>query len=268
MINDVEKLREIARNVRISALEMVHGASSGHIGGSLGIADVLAAIYFYAMDEQDKFVLSKGHCSPALYAVLAEKGIIPEEDLSGFRQANSYLQGHPSMKDVPGVDASTGSLGQGISVACGMALGLRGARDGAPYSRLPAVYCVMGDGEQQEGQVWEAAAFAAHYGLDNLCVVVDLNGLQIDGATDEVMSIGDIAAKYRAFGWNVLEINGHDFGEIMAALDAAKEHKGKPTVIIAKTIKGKGVSFMEGNYAWHGTAPNDEQFELAVKELE
>ena len=267
MINDVEKLREIARNVRISALEMVHGASSGHIGGSLGIADVLAAIYFYAMDEQDKFVLSKGHCSPALYAVLAEKGIIPEEDLSGFRQANSYLQGHPSMKDVPGVDASTGSLGQGISVACGMALGLRGARDGAPYSRLPAVYCVMGDGEQQEGQVWEAAGFAAHYGLDNLCAVVDLNGLQIDGNVADVMDVRDLAEKYRAFGWNVVECDGHDFAEIMGALDAAREFKGKPSVIIAKTIKGKGVSFMENNFAWHGVAPKENEFNLAMSEL-
>jgi len=257
MINDVKKLQEIANNVRINSLKMVYAASSGHIGGSLGIADVITAIYFYAMDENDKFVLSKGHCSPALYGVLAEKGIIPKEDLASFRQASSYLQGHPSAKDVPGVDASTGSLGQGISVACGMALGCRSTD----------VFCIMGDGEQQEGQVWEAATFAAHYGLDNLCAVVDLNGLQIDGNVSDVMDVRDLAEKYRAFEWNVIEINGHDFGEIMSAFDKVRECKGTPTAIIARTIKGKGVSFMENNYAWHGTAPNQEQFEKALAEL-
>jgi len=295
MINDIRKLQEIARNVRIDVIKMIYEAQSGHPGGSLGIADVMVGIYFYAMGEGDRFVLSKGHCSPALYGVLAEKGIIPKEDLKGFRKAGVRseelevgkeklpLQGHPKMDEARGIDMSTGSLGQGISAACGMAISSQvsvvgsqktSAREaengGQPTTdyRLPTtVYCVMGDGEQDEGEVWEAATFAAHYGLDNLIAVVDENGLQIDGATRVVMNVEPLVDRYRVFGWNVLEIDGHDFGEIMGALDKAKECKGKPTVIIAKTIKGKGVSFMEGKYEWHGKAPSEDEFNLAMQEL-
>jgi len=272
----IENLEKIAKNVRIDIIDMVYAAQSGHPGGSLGIADVMVGIYFYAMVDGDKFVLSKGHCSPALYGVLAEKGLIPKEDLKGFRQANSYLQGHPSRNEKIEVDMSTGSLGQGISAACGMAKAfkinenhpVRSASTPPEEGNLQRVYCVMGDGEQDEGQVWEAATFAAHYGLDNLCAVVDLNGLQIDGATKDVMNTALISDRYRAFNWNVIEIDGNNFEQILGALDKAKEFKGKPTVIIAKTIKGKGVSFMENNYEWHGKAPNKEQYELAREELE
>ena len=264
------ELCAIANNIRIGALTAVHSASSGHPGGSMSIADIMAYLYFEEMnvdpknpkwEDRDRFVLSKAHTSPALYATLAEKGFIPKEDLTTFRQADSYLQGHPDMKHTPGVDMSTGSLGLGISAACGMALAAK--HTGKPNR----VYAVLGDGETEEGQVWEAFMFAAHYKLDNLCAVLDLNGLQIDGPITEVMNPTPHDEKFRAFGWNVIIINGHDFDEIDAAFKAAKECKGKPTVIIANTTKGKGVSFMENQVSWHGAAPNDEQFAQGMKDL-
>ena len=264
------ELRKIATNVRISIIEEVYHAASGHPGGSLSIADILTYLYFEKMnvdpknpkmEDRDRFVLSKGHTSPALYAVLAEKGFFPKEDLITFRKNGSYLQGHPDMKGVPGVDMSSGSLGLGISSACGMALS-------AKYNKKNnRVYAVLGDGESEEGQVWEAAMFAAHYKLDNLCVVFDWNGLQIDGPITEVMNPTPHDTKFEAFGWHVISIDAHDFDQIAAALAEAKTVKGKPTAIIAKTIKGKGVSFMENQVGWHGSAPNDEQKELAVAEL-
>jgi len=264
------ELCAIANNIRIGALTAVHSASSGHPGGSMSIADIMAYLYFEEMnvdpknpkwEDRDRFVLSKGHTSPALYATLAEKGFFPKEDLTTFRQADSYLQGHPDMKHTPGVDMTTGSLGLGISAACGMALAAKHT------GKLNRVYAVLGDGETEEGQVWEAFMFAAHYKLDNLCAVLDLNGLQIDGPITEVMNPTPPDEKFRAFGWNVIIINGHDFDEIDAAFKAAKECKGKPTVIIANTTKGKGVSFMENQVSWHGAAPNDEQFAQGMKDL-
>jgi len=264
------ELCAIANNIRIGALTAVHSASSGHPGGSMSIADIMAYLYFEEMnvdpknpkwEDRDRFVLSKGHTSPALYATLAEKGFFPKEDLTTFRQADSYLQGHPDMKHTPGVDMTTGSLGLGISAACGMALAAKHT------GKLNRVYAVLGDGETEEGQVWEAFMFAAHYKLDNLCAVLDLNGLQIDGPITEVMNPTPHDEKFRAFGWNVIIINGHDFDEIDAAFKAAKECKGKPTVIIANTTKGKGVSFMENQVSWHGAAPNDEQFAQGMKDL-
>ena len=264
------ELCAIANNIRIGALTAVHSASSGHPGGSMSIADIMAYLYFEEMnvdpknpkwEDRDRFVLSKGHTSPALYATLAEKGFFPKEDLTTFRQADSYLQGHPDMKHTPGVDMTTGSLGLGISAACGMALAAKHT------GKTNRVYAVLGDGETEEGQVWEAFMFAAHYKLDNLCAVLDLNGLQIDGPITEVMNPTPHDEKFRAFGWNVIIINGHDFDEIDAAFKAAKECKGKPTVIIANTTKGKGVSFMENQVSWHGAAPNDEQFAQGMKDL-
>jgi transketolase len=243
---------------------MVYRAKSGHIGGSFSIADVMVAIYFYSWKDGDKFVLSKGHCTPALYSVLALKGFFPRDELMNFRQIGSFLQGHPVLRDVPGVDMSTGSLGQGISAACGMAKAAK--LDDSPRM----VYAVLGDGELQEGQVWEAAMFASHYKLDNLCAIIDYNGLQSDGKVENVMSVEPLADKWRAFGWRVLEINGHDFGEITKALDDAVASRGKsdkPTAIIARTVKGKGVSFMENNYKWHGVAPQEDEYNLAAKEL-
>jgi transketolase len=256
---NLSELQTTANEIRKHSLRMVYLASSGHIGGSLGIADVITALYFNVMSEDDKFVLSKGHCSPALYSVLALKGKFPVEKLDTFRQIDSYLQGHPSMGEVPGVDMSTGSLGQGISAACGIALAAK------MDASSRCCYAVLGDGETQEGQVWEAAMFAAHYKLDNLCAIIDYNGLQIDGEVEEVMGIAPLADKWRAFGWNVIEIDGHNFEEIIKALSIEKN--GKPTAIIARTIKGKGVSFMENNPDWHGTAPNKEQYELGMSEL-
>ena len=264
------ELCAIANNIRIGALTAVHSASSGHPGGSMSIADIMAYLYFEEMnvdpknpkwEDRDRFVLSKGHTSPALYATLAEKGFFPKEDLTTFRQADSYLQGHPDMKHTPGVDMTTGSLGLGISAACGMALAAKHT------GKTNRVYAILGDGETEEGQVWEAFMFAAHYKLDNLCAVLDLNGLQIDGPITEVMNPTPHDDKFRAFGWNVIIINGHDFDEIDAAFKAAKECKGKPTVIIANTTKGKGVSFMENQVSWHGAAPNDEQFAQGMKDL-
>ncbi len=266
----LNRLKKIAADVRLDILEEVHSANSGHPGGSLSIADIITYLYFEEMNvdpknpkwsERDRLVLSKGHTAPALYAVLAEKGFFPKEDLKTFRHVDSYLQGHPDMKGTPGVDMSSGSLGLGISAACGMALAAK--VDGKDYR----TYAILGDGETQEGQVWEAAMFAAHYKLDNLCIFVDLNGLQIDGPIAEVMNPAPHDKKFEAFGWNVITIDGHDFDQIEAALAAAKTVKGKPTAIIATTTKGKGVSFMENQVSWHGAAPNDEQYATAVADI-
>ena len=267
----INSLRLSAANVRKMALEAVYSAKSGHPGGSLSAADILTYLYKAEMNidpknpkmaDRDRFVLSKGHASPGLYAALAEAGYIPKEDIKTFRQADSYLQGHPEMKGVPGVDMSTGSLGQGISAACGMAMA--GKLDNKEYR----VYSILGDGECEEGQVWEAAMFAAHYKLDNLTVFLDFNGLQIDGDITEVMNPTPFDKKFEAFGWNVLVIDGHSFEEIENAINTAKATKGKPTMVIAKTTKGKGVSFMENAAGWHGAAPNDEQYAQAIAELD
>ena len=266
----MKQLEEIAREMRISVIRETHAAASGHPGGSLSIADILAYLYFEEMNvdpanpkmaDRDRFVLSKGHTAPALYAALAERGFFPKEDLITLRKLDSYLQGHPDMKGTPGVDMSTGSLGLGISAACGMALS-------AKYRKMDyRVYTVLGDGESEEGQVWEAAMFASHYKLDNLVAVLDLNGLQIDGKITEVMNPTPHDEKFLAFGWNVITIDAHNFAEIEAAFKAARNVKGKPTVIIAKSVKGKGVSFMENDADWHGKAPNDEQCAAAIAEL-
>ena len=263
-------LQKIALEIRKGALTAVYTAASGHPGGSLGIAELLAYLYFEEMHvdpknpkdpDRDRFVLSKGHTSPALYAALAEKGFFPKEDLKTFRQKDSYLQGHPDMKHIPGVDMSTGSLGQGISAACGMAL------SGKISEKKYRVWTILGDGECEEGQVWEAAMFAAHYGLNNLCAFVDFNGLQIDGPVTEVMNPTPLDTKFAAFGWNTLVIDGHDFDQIASAVDAAKR-SAKPTAVICKTIKGNGVSYMENVCSWHGSAPKTEQYEQGMRELE
>ena len=266
-----KQLQIKACTVRMGVIEGVFNAKSGHPGGSLSIADILTYLYFEHInvdpknpkdENRDRFVLSKGHTAPALYAVLANRGFFPVSELKNLRKPGSMLQGHPSMNRTPGIDMSTGSLGQGISTAVGMALA--GKIDKKDYR----VYTVLGDGEIEEGQVWEAAMFAAAKGLDNLCAVVDNNNLQIDGSVTEVNSPYPIPEKFRAFGWNVIEIYGHSFDEIDAAFNAAQEFKGKPTVIVAKTVKGKDVSFMEDQCSWHGTAPNAEQYEQAMSELE
>ena len=265
-----KQLKIHACNIRMGIIEAVHSAKSGHPGGSLSIADLLSYLYFSEMNvdvndtknpDRDRLVLSKGHCSPGLYSVLAEKGFFPKEDLKTFRQIGSYLQGHPDMKGIPGVDMSSGSLGQGISVACGMALA------GKINNKDYRVYTILGDGESEEGQVWEAAMFAGNRKLDNLCAIVDYNGLQIDGTLSEVCSPEPFDKKFEAFGWNVVVIDAHDFDEYEKAFEIARNTKGKPTVIIQKSVKGKGVSFMENSVAWHGSAPNDEQYEIAMKEL-
>ncbi|MBP3369952.1 MAG: transketolase [Clostridia bacterium] len=266
----LNKLKNTAAQIRLGALEGVHAAASGHPGGSLSIADILAYLYFEEMNvkaddpkwaDRDRFVLSKGHTAPALYAALALKGFFPADELKKLRQVDSFLQGHPDMKGTPGVDMSTGSLGLGISTACGMALAAK--IDGKSWR----TYTIVGDGESEEGQVWEAAMFAAHYKLDNLCVIIDWNGLQIDGSVEEVMNPTPHDKKLEAFGFHVISIDGHDFDQIEAAFNEAKTVKGKPTAIIAKTVKGKGVSFMENQVGWHGSAPNDEQYEKAVAEI-
>jgi len=266
------ELQEKAALVRQDIIREVYSAKSGHPGGSLSAADVLTALYFEVMnidpknpnmENRDKFVLSKGHAAPALYACLAERGYFPKEELTTLRQIGSRLQGHPSMKKLEGIEMSTGSLGQGISAAVGMAIA--GKLDKSPAR----VYALLGDGELQEGMVWEAAMAAGHYGLDNLCAVVDHNGLQIDGANDDVMRVNPIADKFKAFGWNVIAIDGHDMEQILKAFADAKDVKnaGRPTVIVAETVKGKGVSFMENQAGWHGKAPNDEQAAQAMTEL-
>ena len=267
---DESQLKEKAKQIRRNIINMVTEANSGHPGGSLSAAEILTALYFRELNidpanptwpERDRFVLSKGHAAPVLFATLAERGFLPREELLTFRKINSRLQGHPDMKKAPGVDMSTGSLGQGISTSIGMALA--GKLDKKDFR----VYVLLGDGESQEGQVWEAAMAAGHYKLDNLVVFLDYNGLQIDGPCDTVMAVSPIADKFRAFGWNVVEIDGHSFPEIMTALDKARSTKGKPTMIVAKTVKGKGVSFMENEAGWHGAPPSREQAEKALAEL-
>lgn len=266
-----KELAITACKVRMGIIEGTHSAKSGHPGGSLSAADVLTYLYFCEMNvdpqhpdkaDRDRLVLSKGHVAPALYAVLAHKGYFPVEELKTLRKIGSRLQGHPDMKKVPGVDMSSGSLGQGISAACGM------AKAAKLQSAGWRVYAVLGDGEIQEGQVWEAAMFASHYHLDNLCVLVDNNGLQIDGSNDEVMSLGDLNAKFTAFGYNVIELeDGNDIEAVVAALKTPPM-KGKPTLLLCHTHKGKGISFMEDQVGWHGKAPNEEQRAEALKELE
>ena len=268
---NINDLKKISKEVRKNIINMVYSAKSGHPGGALSVADILTTLYFYELninvnnpkdEERDRFVLSKGHSSPALYAILAEKGFFPKKDLTSFRKIDSYLQGHPDMNKVPGVDMSTGSLGQGLSVSNGMALSAK--IDKKSYR----VYCILGDGEIEEGQIWEALMTSSHYKLDNLCVIVDNNELQIDGKIQDVMNPKPIDKKFEAFGFNVISINGHDFEEIIHAFKMAKNTKGKPTAIIAKTIKGKGVPFMENEVSWHGKAPNEEQYKLALEMLE
>ncbi|MBQ3554245.1 MAG: transketolase [Clostridia bacterium] len=265
------ELKLIANRVRKGAVTAVYSAASGHPGGSLSIADILTVLYFEEMNidpknpknpDRDRFVLSKGHCAPALYATLAERGFFPVEDLPSFRKIGSYLQGHPDMKGVPGVDMSTGSLGQGICAANGMALAAK--IDHKDYR----VYTVLGDGELEEGQVWEAAMYAAHYKLDNLVAIVDFNGLQIDGDIAEVLSPLPIDKKFEAFGWHVIPVDAHDIIALSNALKTARTIKGKPTLLLMHSTKGKGVSFMENNAAWHGSAPNEEQYNQAVAELD
>lgn len=265
-----ENLIFISKNVRKNIIEMLCESKSGHPGGSLSCADIVTYLYYEKMnidvnnpkwEQRDRFVLSKGHAAPALYSVLAEKGFFPKEELKTLRKTGGLLQGHPDSKHVPGVDVSTGSLGQGISNAVGMALGLKAQNNNA------RVYAVLGDGELQEGLVWEASMAAAHYKLGNLVAIVDFNGLQIDGKNEEVMGISPLDEKFRGFGFNVIECDGHDYEELDKAFKNAEETKGKPTVIIAKTVKGKGVSFMENQAGWHGQAPNKEQTEQAITEI-
>ncbi|NLC97272.1 MAG: transketolase [Erysipelotrichaceae bacterium] len=266
----MEELKGHIKNIRKNILKMVANANSGHPGGSLSAADILGVLFFEVMDinkdnaggvDRDRFVLSKGHATPVLYATLYEKGIFTG-DLMTFRKMNSKLQGHPNRNYVDGVDMSTGSLGQGISASVGMALANKLSKNDH------RIYTLLGDGETEEGQVWEAAMAAGHYKLDNLCVVLDFNGLQIDGDITKVMNPLPLDKKFEAFNWNVIKIDGHDLDQIREAFKEAKELKGKPTLILAKTVKGKGVSFMENNYAWHGVAPNQEQLEQALKEVE
>ncbi len=265
-----QELSVIAAKIRLGVIESTHAAASGHPGGSLSIADIMAYLYFEEMNvspetcndsDRDRFVLSKGHTAPALYSSLALKGFFPFEELTTLRQHDSRLQGHPDMKGIPGVDMSTGSLGLGISAACGMALA--GKLDNKDYR----VYTILGDGESEEGQVWEASMFANHYKLDNLCVIIDYNGLQIDGPVAEIIGPAPFEPKLQAFGYNVITINGHDFDEIEAAFKAARVCKGRPTAIVANTVKGKGVSFMENKVNWHGSAPKDPDYLIAIEEL-
>ena len=266
-----EELKVHAANVRLGIMEEVFNAQSGHPGGSLSIADILTYLYFVELNvdpkdpkkaDRDRFVLSKGHTSPALYATLAEKGFFPKSDLKTFRKYGSYLQGHPDMKTIPGVDMSSGSLGLGISSACGMALSAKHNHN--DYR----VYAIIGDGESEEGQVWEAAMFAGHYKLDNLCVILDVNGLQIDGPTAEVVGPEPFDTKFEAFGWNVIKIEAHDFDMIEDAFNKAKACKGKPSIILAKSTKGKGVSYMENKVEWHGAAPKTEElYNRAVEDI-
>jgi transketolase len=269
-VTDVQELKDIAKKIRISILHMLTQSGSGHTGGSLSAVDIAVAVYFSKMNfkaddpawkDRDRFILSKGHAAPLLYAIMAEAGYFPKENIDSLRKIDSPLQGHPSCKILPGVEVSTGSLGQGLSVANGMALGLR-------LDKNPArVYCIMGDGETQEGQVWEAAMTAAHYKIDNLCAFVDNNGLQIDGTVEEVMNINPIHEKWEAFGWHVIDVDGHNMDKILDALDEAENTKGKPTMIIANTVKGKGSVIFEDKVGFHGVTPTDEEFEQAVKEI-
>ena len=269
--SEIKQLQILATKARMGAILGTYHAKSGHPGGSLSAADIFTYLYFKelnvnpedpAWEDRDRFVLSKGHCCPSLYAVLALKGFFEWDELTNLRDVGAMLQGHPDMKNTPGVDMSTGSLGQGVSAACGMALAAK--LDNKDYR----VYTVLGDGEVEEGQVWEAAMFASHNKLDNLVLFVDQNGLQIDGTVEDVAGIEPLDKKFEAFGFEVVKINGHDFEQIKSALDFAKTVKGKPTAILSKTVKGKGVSFMENQVGWHGTAPNKEQYEQATAELQ
>ena len=269
-VKDIKELEKISNEVRKNILYQVYTAKSGHPGGSLSCADILTVLYFNQMniDEKnpnaplrDRFVLSKGHCSPALYAVLAKRGYFDEKELGMFRNANGKLQGHPDMNKVPGVDMTTGSLGQGLSAANGMAINSKMNHDGY------RVYCLVGDGEIEEGQIWEAAMTSYKYKLDNLCVIVDNNNLQIDGKIQDVKGLDKIEGKFKAFGFNTIVIDGNNMEQIIDAFETAKLTKGKPTAIIAKTVKGKGVSFMENEASWHGKAPSEEEYEKAIKEL-
>ena len=270
-IDNIQELEKKAVEVRKGIIEAVYSGKSGHPGGSLSIADILTVLYFNEMnideknpkwEDRDRLVLSKGHCSPALYSCLANRGFFEIEKLKTFRNINSNLQGHPDMNKVPGVDMTTGSLGQGLSSANGMAIA------GKMNNKNYRVYCILGDGEIEEGQIWEAAMASNKYKLDNLCVIIDNNNLQIDGTIEEVMSSYPIDEKFRSFGFEIIKISGHDIDEILKAFDVAKNVKGKPTCIIAKTIKGKGISYMENQVGWHGKAPNEEQYKLAMEELE
>ena len=270
-INDILELEKIAKEIRKDVIEEIYNAKSGHPGGALSIADILTVLYFNIMnidpknpkmDDRDKFVLSKGHASAAIYAALAERGFFEKEELVKFRKLGSMLQGHPDMKKIPGIDMSSGSLGQGLSAACGMALSNKiKKQDGR-------VYVIVGDGEIEEGQIWEAAMTAAHYKLDNLCVIVDYNNLQIDGKITEVMNSNPIDKKFESFGFKVFNVDGHDIKSLLDIFEEAKNIKEKPVAIIAKTIKGKGVSFMENEVSWHGKAPSEEEYKIAMAELQ
>jgi transketolase len=272
MNNDkIVELKKIATDIRLGAVEAVYSGKSGHPGGALSASDILASLYFSELridpkkpknPKRDRFILSKGHSCPALYAAMAMRGFFDIKELKNFRHLGSLTQGHPDMKTMNGIDMSAGSLGQGFSCACGMALAAK--INGDDYR----TYVMIGDGESQEGQIWEATMFAAHYKLDNLCLIVDNNGLQIDGCVKDVMNVMPYPSKFRAFGWNVISIDGHNIEEILDAFEKAKATKGKPTVIVAKTVKGKGVSFMENQAGWHGKAPNEEQYNQAKSELE
>lgn len=267
---EIERLKEISKNVRMDIIEEVYSAQSGHPGGALSCADILTVLYFNQMninpnrkddENRDRFILSKGHASPALYAVLSERGYFSKDELKSFRKYGAMLQGHPDMKHIPGVDMTAGSLGQGLSAANGMAMSAK--LDKKNYR----VYCLLGDGEIEEGQIWEAVMASAHYKLDNLCVIVDNNNLQIDGKVSDVMSVYPLKEKFEAFGFETYEIDGHNIDELILTFQKASTIKGRPTAIIAKTIKGKGVSFMENQAGWHGKAPNEDEYKLAIEEL-
>ncbi|MBQ8163766.1 MAG: transketolase [Clostridia bacterium] len=266
----LSELKKLAAEVRLGAVEAVYNGKSGHPGGALSAADVITCLYFSELNinpddpknpDRDRFVLSKGHSCPALYAAMALRGYFDISGLKSFRHLGALMQGHPDMKTIPGIDMSAGSLGQGFSCACGMALA------GKINNKDYRTYVMIGDGESQEGQIWEATMFASHYKLDNLCLIIDNNGLQIDGRVEDVMNPMPYESKFEAFGWNVITIDGHDVEQICDAFEKARSVKGKPSVIIAKTVKGKGVSFMENEAGWHGKAPNDAEYAQAVKEL-
>jgi transketolase len=268
---NISELKAMSRTVREDILTMVHKAGSGHPGGSLSATDLMVGLYFGGMlkvdsknpdwDGRDRFILSKGHVAPVLYSVLARKGFFPVEELGTLRKLGSILQGHPHKKSTPGLDCSSGSLGQGLSIANGLAIGFK------KQGKANRVYCLLGDGELQEGQIWEAVMTAAQNRLDNVCAIVDYNHVQLDGTTEQIKDLGDLAAKWHDFGWNVIQLNGHDMNQILKAYDMAAAYKGKPSVLIADTVKGKGVSFMEGDCNWHGNAPNAEQLEKALAEI-
>ncbi len=270
-ITSIQALENIANDIRKDIIEEVYQAQSGHPGGSLSCTDILTVLYFNQMNvdpkkpedaNRDRLILSKGHCSPALYAVLARKGYFDKEELKNFRKMDSFLQGHPDMKKVPGVDMTTGSLGQGLSAAVGMAIASKMNQAGC------RVYCVLGDGEIEEGQIWESAMAAYKNKLDNLCVILDNNSLQIDGKIQDVAGLDNIEGKFKSFGFNVIQVDGHNISNLIDGFDSAKQTKQVPTILIAKTIKGKGVSFMENQAKWHGKAPNEEEYEKAINELD